>query len=296
MPRWLLWSWVLLASVAGADDGPPRQEVRYPAMESAQDQRDSYPLALLQLALDKSSEEFGDYELTPAPDHATATRALMELRPGGSLDVLWTMTTAEREAMARPIRIPIHKGLLGYRLLVVRSEDAPWFAAANDLTPLRTVLAGLGHDWPDREIFDANQLPALPVGNYEALFYMLQQGRFDYLSRGMLEAWAELDHRRELDLKVADRLLLYFRVANYFFVDPSDERLAQRIELGLEQALADGSFDELFYNYPEHQQAFALTRAAERQLLQLDNPLLPTMPVERPELWYYPERQPLPAP
>ena len=65
----------------------------------------------------------------------------------------------------------------------------------------------------------------------------------------------------------------------------------------MERAVADGSFERLF------QQQFANSLAhlqdAERQVIELPNPLLPNAtPLQRPELWFTPSqlRQPQVAP
>ena len=60
--------------------------------------------------------------------------------------------------------------------------------------------------------------------------------------------------------------------------------LQPQAQPGLEQALADGSFDRLFFAH--YGDALQRARLSERQLIELDNPLLPPdTPLQRAELW-----------
>ncbi len=288
----LILAGLMLASLIGT---PARavEVIQYPAPVSERDPRDLYIIELLRLALDKTVDSHGPYRLEPASEALTQSRALAELSTGRELDVVWSMTSIEREQLARPIRIPLLKGLLGYRLLIIRDEDAPWFADVDSLDPLREVRAGQGHDWPDVDILNANGLSVVRASSYDSLFLMLDQGRFDYLPRGLTEAWAELDQRPEMAITVAPGLLLYYPTAAYFFVAPDNAPLAERLTQGLERAIADGSFDRLFFNHPQHKEALARTRASARRVLTLDNPVLPAeTPLDRPALWYRPDLLP----
>jgi hypothetical protein len=73
------------------------------------DARGSYPIALLHLALEKSGT---DYQLVPSGQAMSQHRTLRQLGSNNGLDVVWTMTSPEREKELRPIRIPIDRGLI----------------------------------------------------------------------------------------------------------------------------------------------------------------------------------------
>jgi hypothetical protein len=64
--------------------------------------------------------------------------------------------------------------------------------------------------------------------------------------------------------------------------------LAEAIRSGLEAALADGSFDRLFRQY--FGDALERTQLARRRIIELQNPLAPALPLNRPELWFDPRR------
>ena len=84
-------------------------------------------------------------------------------------------------------------------------------------------------------------------------------------------------------------MLLHYPAANYFFVAPDNEALAERLETGLRRALEDGSFDELFRTHPVNAEAFRQTNILVRRVLRLENPLLPAAtPLEERALWWPP--------
>lgn len=289
-----LWLSLLLMAMLGASCGAWGQQdrgdlVRHIKPDGPRDVRNQYFLDVLRLVLDKTRPEFGDYRLESTPETLSQGRAVALLAQGRTLDVIWTMTSRQREQKLTPIRIPLLRGLMGMRLLIIRADDQSRFDHIHRLEQLRELRAGQGHDWPDADILRANDLPITRVSQYEALFSMLEQGRLDYVPRAVNEPWAEVAAHEEMDLAVEDSLLLYYPAASYFFVAPDDERLAGRLRQGLERALADGSFAQLFRNHPVNRRAFGKAKLLSRRVLRLHNPLLPEeTPLEQPELWWLP--------
>ena len=264
--------------------------IRHPRPAGERDLRNIYTLDVLRLALDKTLESDGPYRLESIAEIMPQSRAIRELGDGRQLDVLWTMTTREREQQLRPIRIPIQKGLIGYRLLIIRHEDQAWFRNVERIEQLRELRAGQGHDWPDTDILLANGIGVEQTSGYDNLFSMLQQGRFDFLPRGLNEAWDEVGQRDEMGLSVDRHLLLHYPAAVYFFVNRDNNELAERIERGLTRALDDGSFDKLFFNHPVNRAALVEARLTERRIFRLNNPLLPEeTPLQDARLWFTPD-------
>lgn len=258
------------------------ESLTYAPPEVADDPRNRYPLQLLQLALDKAG---GDYRLQPAAMPMQQGRVLMELARGRSVRVAWSMTSLEREAQLLPIRIPLYKGLIGWRLALVKNERRELLDEVRSLEDLRRFSAGQGHDWPDTEILRGNGLSVVAVPNYRSLFRMLALGRFDYFPRSLAEIWAEAEQQRAIGLVVEDRLVLHYPSAAYFFVNRNDGALAAHIEHGLELAIADGSFERLFQAY--YGDYIERAQLSRRRILRLSNPLLPPQtPLQRQELWF----------
>ena len=194
------------------------------------------------------------------------------------------MTSAERESKLLPIRIPIDKGLIGWRLIVMNKHRSELIARTRSLADLRTLKAGQGADWPDIAIMRGNGLNVYGTSNYESLFKMLESQRIDYLPRAISEIWAELDKRK--DLAVEPTLVLHYPTAIYFFVRKDDKRLAVDIAAGLEKMIADGSFETMFQEH--YAPMIRRANLKTRQVVELRNPVLPDgMPLARKNLWFH---------
>lgn len=260
--------------------------VVYPRAETDVDDRDRYPVQLLRLALRKAH---AGVELKPHPVFMLQVRAMREVEQQSGLDIVWTMTSTEREQALLPIRIPIDRGLLGWRLLLVQPAKLPAFASTATLAQLKTLRGGQGADWPDTTILRAAGLDIDESARYGDLFQKLAAGRIDYFPRSVQEIQGELESHPGEGFVIEPTLALHYPTAMYFFVNKQRGDLAADIRRGLEIALKDGSFQALFM------QNFGgfLKRAelGKRRVFELPNPLLPPLtPLADARLWYRPER------
>jgi ABC-type amino acid transport substrate-binding protein len=259
-----------------------------PGMEAKTDVRQDYFVELLRLALEKSADSDGPFVLqTCNLEMQFQDRGLRLLQRGEVINLAWTMTSIEREQQLLPIRIPLLKGLLGYRIFIIREADQDKFAAVRSLDDLKRFTAGQGLRWPDTEILRANGLDVLVGSSYDGLFAMLRKHRFDYFPRGITEAWKELEAHSGQGLAVENTLLLHYPTAIYYFVNKNDTNLAARIERGLRRAIEDGSFESLFQHY--NARWIEGTDMKQRRIFELENPLLPAeTPLAETGLWFHP--------
>jgi hypothetical protein len=256
--------------------------VIYPRPESDADFGRSYPIELLELALAKAG---GPYELRPSQQSMQQNRALLQLTDDVELSVVWSMTSKEREKDLLPIRIPIDKGLLGWRIFLINRNDVKRFEQVQNLEQLRSLSAGQEHDWPDVEILTANRLKVVQSSNYESLFRMLDRDRFDYFPRSIDEIWDEEKAHSDLSIAVEQTIILQYPAAEYFFVNRKNNALADALEKGLRLAIKDGSFDRLFTKY--NGESIRRANIRNRRVFRLDNPLLPSAtPLNQKELWF----------
>jgi hypothetical protein len=259
------------------------ETVTYARSATPGDVRDVYPLKLLQLALDKSGTT--KYVLQVSDTPMLQGRAFVELAQGNTIRVAWGMTSIKRESELLPIRIPMFKGLIGWRLPLVREDRSEMFSEVRELQDLRRFVAGQGHDWPDTDILRGNGIEVVGVPLYESLFRMLSLGRFDYFPRSIVEIWAEEEQHRKDGIVIDQHLLIRYPTAFYYFVNKKDVVLADTLRNGLERALADGSFDRLFCM--QYAQNIAQARLEQRTTIVLLNPILPPeTPLARKELWF----------
>ncbi|MES2046780.1 MAG: hypothetical protein V4447_00150 [Pseudomonadota bacterium] len=253
----------------------------YPSAEFTGDDRQTYPLKILTLALSKGG---GKFELKPCLHKMQQDRALRQLALGLEINVLWTMTSKEREKDLLPIRIPIDKGLLGWRIFLINTKNIANFEKLHTLDDLKNFQAVQGHDWPDTEILRANGLKVLGLPYYHSLFSLLQMGKVDYLPRSISEIWVEEKNHPEMDLTIEKNLILHYPTALYFFVNKRDQELARLIESGLLAAIKDGSFEKAFVE--SYGEDIKRTNFKGRKLFQLTNPLLPLeTPLQDKKLW-----------
>ena len=260
--------------------------VRHRPAEDENDKRARYFLDILQLALEKTREDYGDFRLEVAGLQISQERAFNLIERDRLIDIVWTMTTRERESRALPIRIPLLKGLLGWRVLLVRREDVEQFTGITNVIELGKLVGVQGEGWPDTEILRDNGLEIVTSTDYEGMFRMIELGRADYFPRSVLEVGPELESFGALDLAVASTPVLTYVAPIYFFVNAENHALAERLRKGLERAIADGSFDRVFRNQEGFAQAEAFINSTDR-FLRLQNPELPSeTPTESEKLWY----------
>lgn len=280
---YLVWCSLLAIQSAAADE----LVIKYANSLGQRDSRQDYYLQLLTLALKKTATDT-PFRLELHPTKMLQSRAIKLLNQTTELDITWAMTSIKRERLLLPVRIPLLKGLLGHRVLMIRQQDKKAFSHIKTRSQLIQLIAGQGRDWPDTEILRANQFKVQTAPTHTELFNMLEAGRFDYFPRGVNEAWAELQVRADKAFMIQPTLLLYYRSPAYFFLAPNNHKLANRIEKGLRIAIKDGSFDQLFYHNINNQGEFNLDNLKNRQIIELHNPLLSELtPIAEKALWYH---------
>lgn len=259
--------------------------VRYPAVAHVEDPRSIYPLTLLEMALARSGRQ---YQLQSSAEPMSKSRSMVFLKENTELDVLWTMTSVERELDLRPVRIPIFRGLSGYRVMLVPAAQQQKFASTVSSSDIKRLVYAQGHDWVDGKILQLNGFKVVGAAHYDNLFLLLEKQRVDAVPRNALEIADEALMLAARGIVIEQNWLLYYPTASYFFVNPANEQLAQDIETGLLKVLDDGSFERLFQQFfAGHLAELSLP---QRQLIKLKNPLLPAQtPIQNHRLWYYPQ-------
>ncbi len=289
---WCLASGASQACELRGDQDSPVPSLILPKSKPSSSEQESYFSGLLVQILERTREAFGPCEPVYTGEVLTRMRSAV-LVDRGHVDLLWGATTIERESLLRPIRISLLKGLMGYRILLINPEDQPRFSAIETLDQLKQLRAGQGTDWPDTTIFMTNGIEVITSTNYESLYKMLAARRFDFLPRGANQVLSEVRHNESIQLAVEQDLVLVYPSPVYFFVRSDNERLAERIETGLQAMMEDGSFDQYFYSHPLIQEALTELRLHERRPIHLNNPLLPKgTPAEARLDWLRPRIEP----
>jgi hypothetical protein len=248
-------------------------DIVYPQIRPGRDVHAAFALATLDLAMKAANASYTTRQLELVMERG---RALAELASGATINLHWTSMEAQAERGLNVVHIPIHRGLIGYRVFLIREDRQPDFDRIETLDDLRSMTGVQGLGWIDTEIMRNAGLPVQAPSTYETIFKMVEGRRVDYFPRGVIEAYPEVESRKETEpsLAVENRLLLAYRSDFLFYVSPNHERLAATIARGFTAAWRDGSYLKLFNTHPYIQNALKRANLGGRKIIRLDNPFL----------------------
>ena len=241
---------LLLCVLCAAACADPMRFV-YPPPEAPGDERHLYYWQLLDAALASNRDQYGDYTMASFALPMTFQRAAAEVESGGGrVNIVSRATNLDLEKRLLPVRIPLDKGLLGVRLFLIMPETQPRLDQVRTLADLRQFTIGQSSSWSDVAILRAAGFRLVLANAYTPLFSMLAARRFDLFSRGAIEIESEwASHRDSVPgLMIEKRLLLHYPMPRYFFVarTPAGERMAQRIDDGLQRLRRSGEFERRY--------------------------------------------------
>lgn len=279
--------WRIILSVAvmwgmapqGAAGAPDELEVRYPAVQHPYySKRDVYFVRLLKMALDRSDEE---YELIPVKFSEYSEKRSMLLIQSNQYDVHWLNTTAEWERELLPVRVPLYKGAIGWRVFFIRPEMQSVFSRIESVEDLKPYIFVQGHDWADVSILLEAGFAVELTSNWEGLYKMVSLDRAQAFPRSIVEIVSEHQEDFAKDLAIEETLILKYPAAYYYFVAKGNQRLKNALERGLKRSMQDGSFDQWFFEtFGEQLLQLDLEK---RKIISIENP---NLQVENDDLWF----------
>jgi hypothetical protein len=280
---WLLPGLILgfLMSVGNLVADDPSQTKRdiyvpYPELRDAEGPAFYYQ-QVLRLALEKTRASHGDFQLHFSNDYYSMGRATQMLINRDKADVMWASVTPDREQVMRVIPYDLLRGLSNYRALIIRPDRQKKFMDVHNLQAFKKLTSGGGSNWTATRILRMQGIKVSTAPKYESVLKMLAAGRFDYISRGLHEAQADLTHGRLLGLQLAveEGILLKYKhpVSYSFFVSKQNLALAERLTAGLQLAEEDGSLEAEFMNIKVLRDAFSYLDQ-NRRIFVLDNSAL----------------------
>lgn len=286
-----MFSALIVAALLSGAQAPPMRYVYHPG-ESALDVRYLYHWEILRTALEKTRPTWGPYEMVRS-EPMTERRQAFELKHAtGKLTVMYLGTTPDFERTLVPIHIPVDKNLGGYCVFLIRRGDEERFTAISSIDDLRRFTYGLGLGWIDVDILRANGFQVVTGSNYEGLFEMLVNRRFDVFLRAAVEVLDEYDQRKSAlpKLAIEDSIIFYYPLPMYFWFPKTAEgrRLAARAEEGMRMMIADGTYDRIFDAYQRHK--IERLHLKNRKIFKIDNPFVgPETPFADKRLWFDPK-------
>lgn len=266
--------------------------IQYNAPLEKNDTQKDYFIVLLKEVCKTLQQLNSSCELVPIDLPMLQHRQLKSLDKG-LIDIVWTVTTKERESNYLPIKIPLMNGLIGYRIAVVNKNHADLFTTNYKLNLIKGLRVAQGHDWPDTAILRDNGFNVIETSSYETLYKDTSAGLFDYTLRGVLEVYSEFEKFNQSNVFIDKNLLFKYPSAIYFFVNKDNYILAKKISKALLHLKNTGKFDTLLTEFKNHKLALAQANFDRRIAIELHNkninippvtmPLLPpvTMPLQR---------------
>ena len=258
-------------------------QITFPRSLETASKIDEYPIQLLSLALDQTGV---NYQLKPSENILSKGKSIDRLQDNREINIVWGMTNPQREKDLLPIRIPVFKGLIGWRLLLIRQDMAERFAYIQQLDHLVKLSPLQGRDWPDTKILQSNGFDVITERTHSALMNMLGNAQGDFFPRSIIEVWEELATNEVANkIQVQSSLGIRYPTAVYFFVNKKSVPLANLINTGLEKAIKNGKFEALFIK--TYQAYIDKAQIENRTFYQLENTFLPEKtPLGRTELWF----------
>lgn len=257
--------------------------VKYARPPETLTKRIDYPVEVLKLALDATGVR---YELVTSDRIMNRARAVRQIKRNREINVFWSMTDKQIERDLLPIRIPITKGLIGWRVAFIRKQDRAKFAQIASLKDMLNFVPVQGANWPDTYILRANGFSVNTADLYSGLLEDLLDSKSDFFPRSVIEITNEWEQLKSKDaLFIEEKFVFHYPAAIYFFVNKSNRTLANLIETGLMRTIESGDFERLFLK--TFSKPIETLQVGERQVFRLSNPLMPKeAPINNSSLWY----------
>lgn len=280
---WKLGFFALAAStVSLATPGPHRPNAKPVVLVHAgPEPDDDYSHELLKLALNHSETQYRLQALGYWPPRGRDF-AMMESQDG--IDVMWGSARQDREDRFLTIRIPIFKGLMGWRIALVHERNRNLFKDVADLSSLSHFRPGQYFSWTDTRILKHNGINVFEAHSRANLMDMLVSDKFDYFPRATIEIMHEFEQHKHQGVEIDPHILIIYPTAFYYYVHKDNQLLANDIKSGLETLIANGEMDRLFFTY--FGDVLTALNITGRKVIKLDNPFLPEKaPFDRKALW-----------
>lgn len=226
----------------------------------------------LKWVLDKSGEE---YKIIPTTYPLSSQKRKIILLKNEEIDIIYAGTSKKLEDELLPIRFPIMRGLSGNRLFIINKNYQNDYNLVNNINDLKKYVGFQGIGWEDTQILEASGLEQV-TRLYDNIFISINAGSSYYFPRGMTEVFSELvDKKQELpNLDIEKKIVLAYKTAVFFFVNPSNTKLAKIIETGFINGYKDGSYERFFYSHPLIKSSIEQANLQNRLIIEISNPLL----------------------
>jgi hypothetical protein len=232
-----------------------------------------YRNALIELSLEKSHKEYGDFEfqyihIQPSGER---TSRLIKLDKYKNLIMGHGVTT---ELIAdkglKFLDYPIYQGVLGYRVCFTSKSAEKTASKANNLKSIQDLKFLVGLHWSDTAILEHNLIDIEVGAKHSALFEMIARQRADLFCRGINEIKTEAEGMGK-KLKLTVNKSFYLQYDNpIVFTSSINSTILERINIGIKNAQSDGSLLRLWKEY--FGESIRYVDLEKRNLIRLETP------------------------
>lgn len=275
----------LVAARAFCESAAP-MKVKYLPPSSLSPDRQSYETQVIRAALDATIATYGPYDYSAWDgEDMNMIRNVREVSKGEVVNLATNPLSSELiNEDIEVISIPLMKGLLGYRALVVRRSDLERIGNIDQFEHFRKLKAGQLDFWSDIAIYEANHFEVVKGASIEVLFSMLDRERFDYLPLGVGEIEKIFASQKEHfpELAILPSTYLYYPFPVYAYVCRCEPQLGERIKAGLKKIQSNGELERIFSS--KFGAAMKKINSPDSQIFRMENTLIPTKLQPRSEL------------
>ena len=262
------------------------QLVKLASPKSTMDRRNDYTIALMNKVLEETKDEFGPYQVMYMPA-MSRKRQFSEITRNGAINISDAPACKDWDKVLNPVFFPLRRGLQNYRLLMIHREDASTFANITTLQELQATRAGTHHHWMSSRVLESANFTLVQGNDYEGLFHMLDQRRFDYFPRALNEVFNEFEARKKIipSLIIEPTKALNIPSPTFFYVSKEEPQLQARLEKGLWKLQKSGELEEFFNHF--HNEDSYRSALEGRQIFKIDTTHLTSHAIyNKPELWF----------
>lgn len=214
---------------------------------------EGYDGEVIKLALEKTREEYGNYEIKPtrAGMNHQRIKSLMKNKSYPNLIYGFSYRNRKEEDNdLRYIHFPIDFGVLGYRVCFVSANKKMAIAATDNLAQLKAFTHIQGAGWADSRILSNAGFKVFESTYYSGMYNIINANRADLYCRGIGEIAEEYERYKYLvNLKLEESFAFYYPFPRYLMLHKDNELAHQRIKKGLDIAYNDGSLLKLWRRY-----------------------------------------------
>lgn len=238
-------------------------------------ERETDMIELLKEALEKSKDKYDDYSFQLTTRKMNERRIMKEVMKGpihSSITIFARSTIPASDKVhkyVQPVLVAPRMNILGYRYMLVNKNNLEKFSNIKSLDELRKYDILQGPGWLDIAVLRSNGLKVVEGSSYEGLFKMIDIGRVDMFSRGIMEAINEYDiySKDNKNLEILKSFILQYDWPYMYWVHKENDQLKARIEYGFSKMAKDGSWKRIFLKH--HGQAIKEIKG--KTIIKLEN-------------------------